>query len=284
MPLKGTSLDRAAAQAEVKASRQSLRNFVGAVRSGKKLGITGKRFKHVVNIGIGGSDLGPLLVCEALHHEWSGDLTPHFVSNVDRTQLEDLTRTIDPAEVLVIVCSKTFVTQETQANANAARAWIVGALGEKSPANREYKLEVATYYNNLALALGSQRMFGVAKNPNHLALDLVEELAAPSPAISLERGKILKLHDWIALHEADAGTAAAPDHHPEFHGVYLVLARGYGQIARDYLDAGNTPEAVQAIASMRALLPKLTASEQAQIGATYRQLQKELDDKAAKHR
>ena len=124
-----------AIQAEVRASRLSLRSFVAAVRSGRKLGITGKKFKHVVNIGIGGSDLGPLLVCEALRHEWSGDLTPHFVSNVDRTQLEDLIRTLDPAEVLVIVCSKTFVTQETQANANAARAWIVGALGDASPAN-----------------------------------------------------------------------------------------------------------------------------------------------------
>jgi glucose-6-phosphate isomerase len=122
-------------QAEVKASRQKLAAYVAAVRSGKKAGITGKKFKHVVNIGIGGSDLGPLLVCDALRHEWSGDITPHFVSNVDRTQLEDLTRTIDPAETLVIVCSKTFVTQETQSNANAARAWIVGALGEKSPAN-----------------------------------------------------------------------------------------------------------------------------------------------------
>ncbi len=58
-------------------------------------------------------------------------ITPHFVSNVDRTQLEDLIRTLDPAETLVIVCSKTFVTQETQANANAARAWIVGALGRE---------------------------------------------------------------------------------------------------------------------------------------------------------
>jgi glucose-6-phosphate isomerase len=120
-------------QAEVHASRQKLSEFVGAVRSGAKRGTTGKRFKHVVNIGIGGSDLGPLLVCDALHHEWSGDLTPHFVSNVDRTQLEDLTRTLDPAETLVIVCSKTFVTLETQSNANAARAWVVGALGEKSP-------------------------------------------------------------------------------------------------------------------------------------------------------
>ncbi|MGA2190580.1 MAG: glucose-6-phosphate isomerase, partial [Steroidobacteraceae bacterium] len=104
-------------QAEVLASRAKLSGFAGAVRRGDKRGVTGKRFKHLVNIGIGGSDLGPLLVCEALRHEWSGDLTPHFVSNVDRTQLEDLTRSIDPAETLVIVCSKTFTTQETQANA-----------------------------------------------------------------------------------------------------------------------------------------------------------------------
>jgi glucose-6-phosphate isomerase len=125
----------AAIQSEVRDARKKLVDFAGAVRAGRKLGITGKRFKHVVNIGIGGSDLGPLLVCDALKHEWSGDITPHFVSNVDRTQLEDLIRSIDPAETLVIVCSKTFITQETQANANAARAWIVGALGEKSPAN-----------------------------------------------------------------------------------------------------------------------------------------------------
>src|ERR1700744_2174088 len=124
-----------AIQAEVKASRQKLKKYVAAVRSGQKAGVTGKKFRHVVNIGIGGSDLGPLLVCDALRAEWSGDITPHFVSNVDRTQLEDLTRTLDPAETLVIVCSKTFVTQETQTNGNAARAWIGGALGEKAPGN-----------------------------------------------------------------------------------------------------------------------------------------------------
>jgi glucose-6-phosphate isomerase len=124
----------AAIQEEVRGSRKKLVDFVAAVRSGRKLGVTGKKFKHVVNIGIGGSDLGPLLVCDALKHEWSGDITPHFVSNVDRTQLEDLMRSIDPAETLAIICSKTFTTQETQTNANAARAWIVGALGEASPA------------------------------------------------------------------------------------------------------------------------------------------------------
>jgi len=124
-----------AIQAEVHESRKKLSEFVAAVRSGEKRGITGKKFKQVINIGIGGSDLGPLLVCEALRHEWSGGITPHFVSNVDRTQLEDLTRTLDPAETLVIVCSKTFITMETQSNANAARAWMVGTLGEKSPGN-----------------------------------------------------------------------------------------------------------------------------------------------------
>jgi glucose-6-phosphate isomerase len=120
-------------QAEVRDSRQKLADFAGAVRRGDERGITGKKFRHVVNVGIGGSDLGPLLVANALRAEWSGDITPHFVSNVDRTQLDDLTRSIDPAETLVIVCSKTFVTQETQANANSAREWIVGALGDKAP-------------------------------------------------------------------------------------------------------------------------------------------------------
>jgi glucose-6-phosphate isomerase len=76
-----------------------------------------------------------LLVCDALRHEWSGGITPHFVSNVDRTQLNDLVRSIEPSETLVIICSKTFTTLETQANAHAARAWIVEALGPASPAD-----------------------------------------------------------------------------------------------------------------------------------------------------
>jgi glucose-6-phosphate isomerase len=124
----------ASVQAEVRASREKLAEFAGAVRRGDKRGVTGKPFTQVINIGIGGSDLGPLLVCDALRHEWCGGITPHFVSNVDRTQLEDLIRTLDPAETLIIVCSKTFTTLETQSNADAARAWMVGALGENAPA------------------------------------------------------------------------------------------------------------------------------------------------------
>ncbi len=133
MALRSDFAGDAAVRAAVAASRAQLRAFVAAVRSGAVRGSTGRVFRQVINIGIGGSDLGPLLVCGALRHEWSGGLTPHFVSNVDQTQLQDLMRSLDPAETLVIVCSKTFTTQETQANANAARAWFVAELGPQAP-------------------------------------------------------------------------------------------------------------------------------------------------------
>ena len=119
-------------QKEVHESRAALDRFVAAIREGVQRGFTERPFKHVVNIGIGGSDLGPLLVCDALRHQWSGGITPHFVSNVDRTQLQDLTRQLDPAETLIIVCSKTFTTQETQTNARAARDWVASRLGESA--------------------------------------------------------------------------------------------------------------------------------------------------------
>jgi glucose-6-phosphate isomerase len=162
--LRSSFAGDAAIQAEVRDSRAKLSAFATAVREGRKLGVTGKKFKNVVNIGIGGSDLGPLLVCDALRHEWSGGITPYFVSNVDRTQLEDLTRTLDPAETLIIVCSKTFVTMETQANANAARAWVVGALGEKAPGN-----------HFVAVSTNAQAMdqFGIAKDHRFTMWDWV---------------------------------------------------------------------------------------------------------------
>ncbi|HVC02303.1 MAG TPA: glucose-6-phosphate isomerase [Steroidobacteraceae bacterium] len=122
-----------AVRREVLAARAQLEAFVAAVRDGRERGATGRPFRQVVNIGIGGSDLGPLLVTQALRHEWTGGITPHFVSNVDRTQLHDLRAALDPAETLFIVCSKTFTTQETQTNAHAARAWVVSALGEAAP-------------------------------------------------------------------------------------------------------------------------------------------------------
>ena len=173
-----------AVQREVQAARASIERFVAAVRDGRERGATGKPLRQVVNIGIGGSDLGPLLVSEALRHEWSGGITPHFVSNVDRTQLDDLTHALDPAETLFIVCSKTFTTQETQANAHAARAWIVAALGAGAPA--AHFVAVSTNAAAMdAFGIGAARRFAMwdwvgGRYSVWSAVGLVAELAIGS--------------------------------------------------------------------------------------------------------
>jgi len=114
---------------------QRLEGFVARVRCGDWKGFTGKRIADVVNIGIGGSNLGPLMVCEALRPYQSDDLRVHFVSNVDGTHLAETVRSLDPATTLFVVASKTFTTMETMTNANSARAWLVDALGDAAVAN-----------------------------------------------------------------------------------------------------------------------------------------------------
>jgi len=111
---------------------QRLEDFVASVRGGAWRGYTGERITDVVNIGIGGSNLGPLMVCEALRPYQSDDLKVHFVSNVDGTHLADTVRSLDPATTLFVVASKTFTTMETMTNANSARAWLVEAIGNES--------------------------------------------------------------------------------------------------------------------------------------------------------
>ena len=100
--------------------------FAERVRSGGWTGYTGQRIRNVVNIGIGGSDLGPVMAYEALRHYSQRDLTFRFVSNVDGTDFAEATRDLDPAETLFIVCSKTFTTLETMTNARTARDWLAG--------------------------------------------------------------------------------------------------------------------------------------------------------------
>ncbi len=102
--------------------------FVEGVQSGRIRGSTRKKFTDIVNIGIGGSDLGPVMASRALRPCWHPKLRFHSVSNVDGTQLEDLRQELDPERTLFVVCSKTFTTQETMFNAHAARDWIVDAL------------------------------------------------------------------------------------------------------------------------------------------------------------
>ena len=99
--------------------------FANRIRSGSGSAIPGKRIRNIVNIGIGGSDLGPVMACEALRHYSQRELTFRFVSNVDGTDFAEATHDLDPAETLFIVASKTFTTQETMTNAQTAREWCL---------------------------------------------------------------------------------------------------------------------------------------------------------------
>ncbi len=117
---------------EVRVVLDRMASFATAVRTGTWLGHTGKRIKTVINIGIGGSDLGPLMATEALRLYGQRDLTVKFVSNIDATHLVEATLGLDPAETLFIIASKTFTTDETMTNAGSARAWLLEALKDEA--------------------------------------------------------------------------------------------------------------------------------------------------------
>ncbi|MER8023892.1 glucose-6-phosphate isomerase, partial [Streptomyces griseoluteus] len=114
----------------VHAVLDKMAGFADRVRSGEWRGHTGKRIRNIVNIGIGGSDLGPAMAFEALRAFTDRDLTVRFVSNVDGADLHEAVRDLDPAETLFIVASKTFTTIETITNATSARSWLLAALGD----------------------------------------------------------------------------------------------------------------------------------------------------------
>ena len=135
-------VDGVDAVAEVHVVLDRMAEFSEHVRGGEWKGNTGKRIRNIVNIGIGGSDLGPVMAYEALRHYSQRDLVFRFVSNVDGTDFSEAVGDLDPAQTLFVVCSKTFTTQETLANARAARAWLVGALGDA--AVRKHFVAVST--------------------------------------------------------------------------------------------------------------------------------------------
>ena len=117
---------------QIKAVLEKMKTFSTAVRDGEWKGATGKAMTDVVNIGIGGSDLGPVMVVEALKHYQQKGLNSHFVSNVDGTHMVETLKNLNPETTLFIVASKTFTTQETLTNAKTARDWLVKALGEEA--------------------------------------------------------------------------------------------------------------------------------------------------------
>jgi glucose-6-phosphate isomerase len=146
---------------EVHAVLERMADFSSRVRSGAWKGQTGKRIRNVINIGIGGSDLGPVMAYEALRHYSDRGMSFRFVSNVDGTDFAEAVRDLDPAETLFIVSSKTFTTLETMTNARTAREWLLGGMkGEQSAIARHF-VAVSTNAKQVAeFGIDTANMFG----------------------------------------------------------------------------------------------------------------------------
>jgi len=146
---------------EVHAVLDKMADFSNRVRSGEWKGHTGKRIRNVINIGIGGSDLGPVMAYEALRHYSERSMTFRFVSNVDGIDFVEATRDLDPAETLFIVSSKTFTTLETMTNAQSARDWSLSGLGGDLKAVAKHFVAVSTNAEKVsAFGIDTANMFG----------------------------------------------------------------------------------------------------------------------------
>ena len=160
---KGTSIvvDGQDVVPQVHAVLDKMTDFSNRVRSGEWKGHTGKRIRNVINIGIGGSDLGPVMAYEALKHYSERDMTFRFVSNVDGTDFAEAVRDFDPSETLFIVSSKTFTTLETMTNAHSARAWSLGGLGGDEKSVAKHFVAVSTNAAEVAkFGIDTAHMFG----------------------------------------------------------------------------------------------------------------------------
>ena len=145
---------------QVHAVLEKMSGFADRVRSGEWKGFTGKRIKNVVNIGIGGSDLGPVMAYEALRHYSDRDLTMRFVSNVDGTDFVEAVRDLSADETMFLVASKTFTTQETMTNAGSARDWLVAALDDETAVAKHF-VAISTNAKKVGeFGIDTENMFG----------------------------------------------------------------------------------------------------------------------------
>jgi glucose-6-phosphate isomerase len=145
---------------EVHAVLDRMADFSNRVRGGTWTGHTGKRIRNVINIGIGGSDLGPVMAYEALRHYANRDMTFRFVSNVDGTDFVEATRDLDPAETLFIVSSKTFTTLETMTNAHSAREWSLAALRNQRAVAKHFVAVSTNAAEVTKFGIDTANMFG----------------------------------------------------------------------------------------------------------------------------
>ena len=136
-----------------------MKGFVDSVRSGEWKGYTGKSITDVVNIGIGGSDLGPVMVTEALKH-YAGNLKCHFVSNIDGTHMAETLKSVNPETVLFIIASKTFTTQETITNANSAKAWFLSAAADQNHVAKHFVALSTNKEKVTEFGIDAKNMFG----------------------------------------------------------------------------------------------------------------------------
>src|SRR6202043_3194223 len=146
---------------EVHAVLDRMADFANRLRGGAWKGSTGRRIRNVINIGIGGSDLGPVMAYEALKHYSERTMTFRFVSNVDGTDFAEAVRDLDAAETLFIVSSKTFTTLETMTNARTARNWLLAGMQGEEGATAKHFVAVSTNAKDVAkFGIDTANMFG----------------------------------------------------------------------------------------------------------------------------
>ncbi len=201
---------------QVNAVLAKMRHFSEEVRSGRWLGHTGKAITDVVNIGIGGSDLGPVMVTEALKPYAQAGLNVHFVSNVDGTHIVETLKPLNPETTLFIVASKTFTTQETLTNARTARVWLLDALDDKQAVARHF---VALSTNTKAVA-----EFGIDTHNMFEFWDWVGGRYSLWSAIGLSIAVYIGMDNFEALltgaHEMDEHFR----HTPAEHNIPVIMA------------------------------------------------------------
>lgn len=209
------SVDGADVMPDVNKVLDQMKKFSDSLISGSWKGYTGKSIKNIVNIGIGGSDLGPYMVTEALRPYWS-TITPYFVSNVDGTHLAETVKKLDPETTLFIIASKTFTTQETMTNAESARAWFLEKTGGKG--------DVAKHFVAVSTNAKEVTKFGIAPENMFVFWDWVGGRYSLWSSIGLSISATIGFENFVQLLEG----AHAMDNHfknePLEKNIPVILA------------------------------------------------------------
>ena len=195
----GVFVDGADIMPEIKRVLGQMKTFCASIHNGEHKGYTGKKIKHIVNIGIGGSDLGPVMVTESLKPYWVEGIQVHFVSNVDGTHIAETLKKVNAEETLFLIASKTFTTQETMTNAHTARTWFLQHANEEA--------HIATHFVALSTNEKAVNAFGISSKNMFEFWDWVGGRYSLWSAIGLSIALTIGYDNFEALlkgaHEAD---------------------------------------------------------------------------------